>query len=101
LFVKIALLGYGNVGKAFARLLESKRGSYPFAIVGIHTARHGSAFNPKGLGVTPGFGEAAATVEEFLDRAQPTVAIEITTLNARAANRRFRIFGRRLRGRRM
>jgi homoserine dehydrogenase len=79
--VKIALLGYGNVGKAFARLLQSKRAVYPFAIVGIHTARHGSAFNPKGLGLEPEFGEAAASVEEFLERAQPSVVIEITTLN--------------------
>ncbi len=79
--MKIALLGYGNVGKAFARLLQSKRAVYPFAIVGIHTARHGSAFNPKGLGLEPEFGEAAASVEEFLERAQPSVVIEITTLN--------------------
>jgi homoserine dehydrogenase len=75
------LLGYGNVGKAFARLLRSKRGSYPFPIVGIHTAHHGSALNPKGLGAEPEFGAQAATVEEFLDRTQPSVVVEITPLN--------------------
>jgi homoserine dehydrogenase len=79
--VKIALLGYGHVGKAFARLLANKRGIYPFPIVGIHTANHGTALNPKGLGVEPEFGVKAPTVAEFLDRAQPSVVIEITTLN--------------------
>jgi homoserine dehydrogenase len=79
--VRIALLGYGNVGKAFAKLLASKRGIYPFPIVGIHTANHGSAFNPKGLSLTPEFGPPAGSVDEFLERAQPSVLIEITTLN--------------------
>ncbi len=75
------MIGHGNVGKAFSRLLEKKRSAYPFRIVGIHTARHGSAFNNKGLSLTPEFGEAAGSVGEFLDRARPDVAIEITTLN--------------------
>lgn len=79
--MKIALLGYGNVGKAFARLLESKRAIYPFPIVGVHTAHHGSAFNPKGLGIEPSFGPGANSVDEFLDRSQPSVVLEITTLN--------------------
>ena len=79
--MKIALIGYGNVGKTFVRLLESKRGVFPFLVVGIHTARHGSAFNPKGLGVNPTFGSAAESVTEFLDRAQPDVMLEITTLS--------------------
>jgi len=65
----MALLGHGNVGKAFARLLRNKRSIYPFPIVEIHTAKHGSAFNPKGLGVEPKFGDPAATVAEFLERA--------------------------------
>ncbi len=79
--MRVALIGHGNVGKAFSRLLEKKRSAYPFRIVGIHTARHGSAFNNKGLSLTPEFGEAAGSVGEFLDRARPDVAIEITTLN--------------------
>ena len=79
--MRVALIGFGNVGKAFSRLLEKKRSAYPFRIVGIHTGRHGSAFNNKGLGPAPEFGEAAASAGEFLDRARPDVAIEITTLN--------------------
>jgi homoserine dehydrogenase len=69
------------VGRAFARLLEQKRAVFPFRIVAIHTARHGTAYDPKGLPVVPVFGAAAASVEEFLDRAKSDVAIEITTLN--------------------
>ena len=69
------------MGKAFARLLKAKRSVYPFPIVGIHTARHGSSFNAKGLDLDPEFGPGAGSVEEFLDRAKPSVLIEITTLN--------------------
>jgi homoserine dehydrogenase len=79
--LRLALIGFGNVGKAFARLLESKRASYPFRIIAIHTARHGTAYSDRGLSAEPEFGPAAASVEEFLDRAQPEVAIELTTLN--------------------
>ena len=78
--MRVALIGYGNVGKAFARLLLAKRGVYPFRIVGIHTKRHGTAYDAKGLGVDPAFGPAAPSVEEFLDHSQPDVLIEITTL---------------------
>jgi homoserine dehydrogenase len=77
----VALAGFGNVGRAFARLIESKRGSFPFRIVGIHTARHGTAVDPRGLRADPRFGPAAASIEEFLGMAKAEVAIEITPLN--------------------
>lgn len=81
--MKLALIGFGNVGRAFARLLEAKRSAYPFRITAIHTARHGTAYMDKGLrGDEPEFGPPAASVEEFLDRARPEVVIELTTLNA-------------------
>ncbi len=79
--MRVALIGFGNVGQAFARLLEQQRAQYPFPIVGIHTARHGTAYDRKQLPATPTFGELAKSVAEFLDRADPDVAIEITTLN--------------------
>jgi len=79
--LRIALIGYGNVGRAFAKLLEAERARYPFQIVGIHTARHGTAIDPGGLAIQPTFGPAAASVEEFLDRAECDAVIEITTLN--------------------
>lgn len=69
------------MGRAFARLLESQRKVFPFRIVGIHTARHGSAFDQRGLPVEPAFGPQCGTIEEFLDRARPEMAVELTTLN--------------------
>lgn len=78
--MKIALIGYGNVGHAFARLLVKRHASFPFRIVAIHTARHGTAYDPKGIPVEPTFGAPAGDISEFLDRAKADVAIEITTL---------------------
>jgi homoserine dehydrogenase len=79
--MNLALIGYGSVGRAFARLLERKRASFPFRICGIHTARHGTALDPKGLRPDPRFGPAAASIEEFLDAVKAEVAIEVTPLN--------------------
>lgn len=79
--MRLALIGYGNVGRAFARLLEAQRKVFPFRIVAIHTLRQGSAFDERGLPCDPRFGPRAASIEEFLDRARPEVVIEITTLN--------------------
>jgi homoserine dehydrogenase len=83
--LKLAFIGYGNVGRALALLLHVKRREFPFTITGIHTLRHGTAADPAGL--APGvaeaaeFGPRAASVEEFLDAAQAQVAVELTTLN--------------------
>lgn len=79
--MRIALIGYGNVGRAFAHLIERQRAAYPFRIVGIHTARHGTAYDDSGLAINPRFGPAASSVEEFLDRAKSEIVVEITTLN--------------------
>ncbi len=52
---KLALLGFGNVGREFARLLMRKeaelnaRYDITFTITGIATGRHGTAINPDGL----------------------------------------------------
>jgi len=52
---KLALLGFGNVGQAFARLLmrkqpviESQYG-ITFKVTGIATGRHGAAIDPDGI----------------------------------------------------
>jgi homoserine dehydrogenase len=51
----LALLGFGNVGRALARLLETKRDDIldqydlTFAVTAIATYRHGTAVNPHGL----------------------------------------------------
>ena len=55
--VKIALVGFGNVGQALARLLKSKqenlRSQFGFStlITGIATGRHGMAINPHGMDI--------------------------------------------------
>ncbi|MBZ5606381.1 MAG: homoserine dehydrogenase, partial [Acidobacteriia bacterium] len=67
------------MGRALAPLLEAKRKEFPFRIVAIHTARHGTAFDVRHN--EPKFGPRVATVEEFLDRAKADVAVELTTLN--------------------
>ncbi|MEO8596082.1 MAG: homoserine dehydrogenase [Candidatus Solibacter sp.] len=83
--MKLAIIGYGNVGRALVRLLRAKRKDFPFTITGIHTLSHGTAVDPNGLrpAVTGAaeFGPRAATIEEFLDSARADVAVELTTLN--------------------
>jgi homoserine dehydrogenase len=52
---KLALVGFGNVGKAFARLLLRKREALErqfgltFSVTGIATAHHGIAIQPNGI----------------------------------------------------
>jgi homoserine dehydrogenase len=53
----LALLGFGNVGQALARLLERKQEDIKkgydltYAITAIATSRHGAAINPHGLDI--------------------------------------------------
>ena len=53
--LSFALVGFGNVGKAFVRLLERKRAdlleryNLTYRITGIATGRHGMAIDPEGL----------------------------------------------------
>jgi len=79
--LRIALIGYGNAGRALAALIQKQRSTFPFRIVGIHTARHGTAYDPAGLPLDPKFGPAAGSIEEFLDRAACETVAEVTTLN--------------------
>ena len=79
--MRLALIGYGNVGQALARLLRQKRREFPFAVTGIHTLRHGTAISPKGLPLAPEFGPRAESIEAFLDEAKAQIAVELTTLN--------------------
>ncbi|HUS08259.1 MAG TPA: hypothetical protein VMZ52_18285 [Bryobacteraceae bacterium] len=79
--MRIALIGFGTVGRAFARLLYSKRAVYPFRITGVHTAHHGTAVDLAGLPPEPTFAASAASLDAFLEAAKPEIAIEVTTLN--------------------
>lgn len=79
--MRLALIGYGNVGRAFANLLRRTRDSHNFRITAITTARHGSVFDQRGIEGEPKFGPAVTPVGEFLDRARADAVVEITTLN--------------------
>ncbi|MDD5370129.1 MAG: homoserine dehydrogenase, partial [Anaerolineaceae bacterium] len=52
---RLCLIGFGNVGQAFARLLMRKHGwlereyGISVAVTGIRTGRHGAAIDPQGL----------------------------------------------------
>ena len=63
--MKLALIGYGNVGRALERLIANQRREFPFTITGIHTLRHGTAADPNGLGSEPEFGPRAGSIEEL------------------------------------
>jgi homoserine dehydrogenase len=79
--LKLALIGYGNVGRALTRLLRQKRREFPFAITGIHTLRHGTAVSPAGLPLEPDFGPRMSSIDQFLDASGADAAVELTTLN--------------------
>src|ERR1019366_8649616 len=83
--LKLAIIGYGNVGRALVRLVRQKRQEFPFTITGVHTLRHGTAVDAAGLSAealeAARFGSRAASVEGVLDAARAQVAIELTTLN--------------------
>jgi homoserine dehydrogenase len=79
--MKLALIGYGNVGRALTRLLRQKRRQFPFTVTGIHTLRHGTAVDARGLREEPLMGPRAESIEPFLDAAGAQIAVELTTLN--------------------
>lgn len=79
--MRVAILGYGRVARALARLIAQQRHVYPFRIVAAHTLRHGTAYDLHGLPEEPAFGPAAASAEEFLDRSKAEILIELTVMN--------------------
>jgi homoserine dehydrogenase len=78
--LRLALIGFGNVGQAFARLLAKQASAFPFRIVAVHTAKRGTAYNERGVGECAEFGPPATSIGEFLDKARPEITIELTTL---------------------
>ena len=81
--MRIALVGFGSVGRALARMVIAKRA--PFTVTAIGTARHGAVVDPNGIDL--------ATILAGTDlprRALPPipelpadVVVEITTLEPR------------------
>ena len=98
---RLALLGFGNVGQALARLLLSKKGQLQadfgldFTVTGIYTARHGAAIDPAGLDLNQAIamGERKESLNtlsavpeipsalEFIRRSSADVLFENTPVN--------------------
>jgi homoserine dehydrogenase len=101
--LRIALLGFGNVGRRFAALLDGEYGRVLRAagarplLTGIATARHGTAIRARGLGPSACLalvrggrslddlhsGPAVASAADFIRRVPAHVLVEITPLDAR------------------
>src|SRR2546426_3508356 len=82
--MRLALYGFGHVGRAVARLLLAKRDQLPFSVTAIVTARHGALVVPAGIDL------AGALARERLDDVSIAIAklpadvlVEMTTLDAR------------------
>lgn len=89
---RLALLGYGNVGRAFAALLERKRSELEqrhqitYTITGIASRRIGWIAHPHGVntddpGSTPDAHPGLTDVSAWLDAAQADVLFENTSLD--------------------
>ncbi len=82
--VKLALLGFGNVGQALARLLMRKEASLreaydlTFSVTGIATGRHGTAIDPAGIDLSLALEKIASgtALDDLSTRAKPAHAIE-------------------------
>ena len=75
----VALLGFGNVGRAFARLLLKKRAELhqryglDVRVVGIMTGRHGAAIDPGGIDLEKAcdLAEHGSSLAELSRQSQP------------------------------
>ena len=78
--MRLALIGYGSVARALARLLKERRGEHPFVVTGA-MARRCYVMDPAGVPPDPVFVEPGCAVEAFLDECRCEVVVELTTLN--------------------
>ena len=96
MIVDVALVGFGNVGRRFARLLEERRQrlrlhyDLEWRVLGIATRRHGCAFDPRGLDVAgelarmdEGHSLSTATAASGTSAADIIRALAAGTTNAR------------------
>ena len=89
--MRLALLGFGNVGRAFAKLLVG-RGQLPFKVTAVLTARHGWWVDANGIDLRralqlerlPSLGPPPAIAQLPAD-----VLVELTTLDPRTGQPAF------------
>lgn len=100
MYMRLALLGFGNVHRELARLLLLKAAElevnhgFTFSVTGIASHSHGSAINPDGLDLNAALeaytntslddlnvGEAIASPEAFIARVPADVLLEATWMN--------------------
>ncbi len=80
----LALVGFGNVGRALARLLMSKQDELKsgydvtFAVTGIATGRHGMAIDPDGIDLSKALAlvEGGGSLNELSTQAIPASGVE-------------------------
>jgi homoserine dehydrogenase len=84
IYHRLALLGFGNVGQAFAQLLLNKkeelmhRYAIEFSVTGIYTNRHGAAIDPQGLDLEAAIraGKSRANLDALSTIAPPKNALD-------------------------
>ena len=97
--MRLALVGFGNVGRRFVELLRGpygrilRRAGVRVRVTGIATARHGSAIDARGLSVAKclkarslqalHIGRPIASSLDFIRRVPADVLLELTTLDAK------------------
>jgi homoserine dehydrogenase len=99
--ITICMLGFGNVGKAFARLIDRKAESLAsdynvvFKIVAIATGRHGSAIDLSGIDINNALSvlnepgslnglstiSASESIEDFIASSKADFLLEISPVN--------------------
>jgi len=94
--IDLALVGFGHVGRRFARLLDERRdvlaGEFGLAprVVGIATLRHGAAFDARGVDVARALalvegGQPLAPLHDRGVGAPPRRGVDLIRLHARVA----------------
>ncbi len=98
--LRVALIGFGAVGRAWARMLVDRRERHrkdwgiDIQVTGIYTARHGHAINPKGIHLQDAIraysagdlsdlhcGLPVEDAHEWLDACPADVLVELSILN--------------------
>ena len=84
--LRLGLVGFGNVGRALALLITTRRGELPLKVVSLVTARHGWATDPEGIDLTvrlKGKDLASKGAPPRISDLPGEVLVELTTFDPR------------------